>query len=472
MPLAAGPDCSSTSEPSRNGFAISFPQLGINLGKCWWSWSRIATVAGERGRRMDGHVGRQWSARDGLTIIEDEVRELVRRRGFDPAVERAALRSLVDEVVADYAERSLTSRLPPLPDPQGVAGSVVDAVGGFGPLQRHLDDPTVEEIWINEPGRVFVARGGRSELTTTILGEREVRDLVERMLKSSGRRVDLSEPFVDAMLPDGSRLHVVIPDITRRHWAVNIRKFVVAASSLGELVAVGTLTAAAARLLDAAVASGLNVIVAGGTQAGKTTLLNCLAAAVPATERVITCEEVFELQVPLPDVVSLQTRQPNLDGRGAVPLRRLVKEALRMRPDRLLVGEVRQEECLDLLIALNSGMPGMCSVHANNAREAVGKLCTLPLLAGENVGRSFILPTVASCVDLVVHIAKDGGGRRRVREITGVPGRVEGDVVELAEIFITRQGRLVRAGGYPPHAERFADAGFDLAELLGDGRAA
>jgi pilus assembly protein CpaF len=272
--------------------------------------------------------------------------------------------------------------------------------------------------------------------------------------------------FVDATLPDGSRLHVVIPDITRQHWAVNIRKFVLTAHSLNELVELGTLTAAAARFLDAAVVAGLNVIVAGGTQAGKTTLLNCLAAATPARERVVTCEEVFELRLPLPDVVAMQTRQPNLEGTGEVRLRRLVKEALRMRPERIVVGEVRQEECLDLLIALNSGLPGMCTIHANSAREAITKLCTLPLLAGENVSHNFVVPTVASSIDVVVHIERDGQGHRRVGEIVGVPGRVEGDVVETADLFVTRGDGLVRAEGWPPHPERFARTGSDVTELL------
>ena len=172
---------------------------------------------------------------------------------------------------------------------------------------------------------------------------------------------------------------MVIPDITAEHWAVNVRKFVVMATHLDDLVGLGTLTASAARFLDACVVAGLNVLVAGGTQAGKTTLLNCLTAAVPARERVITCEEVFELKVPLPDVVRMQTRQPSLEGTGEISLRHLVREALRMRPQRLVVGEVRQQECLDLLIALNSGIPGMCSIHANSAREAVTKMCT-PLL--------------------------------------------------------------------------------------------
>ena len=401
-----------------------------------------------------------------VDAVEAEVRELVRRRGLDPVQDRLAMRRLIDEVVLDYDERALSSTMPVLPDPRVAARAVYDAVAGFGPLQRHLDDSEVEEIWINEPGRVFVARRGRSELTTTILDDGQVRDLVEKMLKSTGRRVDLSTPFVDAMLPDGSRLHVVIPDITRRHWSVNVRKFVLSANSLDELVALGTLTAQAARFLEAAVVAGLNVIVAGGTQAGKTTLLNCLASAIPGRERVVTCEEVFELRIPLPDVVAMQTRQANLEGTGAIGLRRLVKEALRMRPDRIIVGEVRQEECLDLLISLNSGLPGMCSIHANSAREAIVKLCTLPLLAGENVGHGFVVPTVASCVDVVVHTAKDGAGQRRVREVVGVPGRVEGDVVEVADLFVTRGGSLVRADGFPPHPERFEWAGLDLASLL------
>ena len=413
---------------------------------------------------MDG--SRILSGVDATTIVEREVRELVRRRGLDPASDAVAVRRLVDEVISDYDERTLSSTLPPLPDRTRASRDVYDAVAGFGPLQRYLDDPMVEEIWVNEPGRVFVAKRGRSELTNTILTEGQVQDLVEKMLKSSGRRVDLSTPFVDAMLPDGSRLHVVIPDITRRHWSVNIRKFVLTAHSLDELVALGSLTHGAARFLDAAVASGLNVIVAGGTQAGKTTLLNCLAAAIPARERVITCEEVFELRVPLPDVVAMQTRQPNLEGTGEVRLRRLVKEALRMRPDRIIVGEVRQEECLDLLIALNSGLPGMCSIHANSAREAVVKMCTLPLLAGENVSHSFVVPTVASSVDVVVHTETTRDGKRRVSEVVGIPGRVEGDVVEVAQIYASRGEDLVRAEGYPPHPERFARAGYDLAELL------
>ncbi len=401
-----------------------------------------------------------------LQLLEEDVRELIRRRRLDPARDEAEVRSLIGEVLDDYDDRSLGGGLVPLSDRREAHRLLLESVAGFGPLQRYLDDPSVEEIWINEPSKVFVARHGRSELTSTLLTEQQVHDLVERMLRSSGRRVDLSSPFVDASLPDGSRLHVTIPDITRRHWAVNIRKFVVAADDLGDLVRLGSLTTTAARFLEAAVVSGLNVLVAGGTQAGKTTMLNCLAAAVPAQERVVTCEEVFELKVNLRDVAAMQCRQASLEGSGEVPLRRLVKEALRMRPGRIIVGEVRQEESLDLLIALNSGLPGMATVHANSAREAVTKMCTLPLLAGPNVSSSFVVPTVAASIDIVVHLGLEADGQRRVREIVALPGRVEGDVVEIADLYRRRDGQLVRADGYPPHEERFTRADFDLRALL------
>ncbi|GAB3486050.1 CpaF family protein [Flexivirga lutea] len=405
---------------------------------------------------------------DGADVIEDEIRELIRRQRLDPAHDQQVLHGLVRDAVQDYEERSLHGGLVPLGDREKATQRVLDAVLGFGPLQPYLDDPTIEEIWINEPERVFVARHGVAELTPTILTSEQVRTLVERMLKPSGRRIDLSSPFVDATLPDGSRLHVAIPDITRSHWLINIRKFVARARQLDDLVRLGTITAPAARFLGAAVASGLNILVSGGTQAGKTTTLNCLASAIPSMERVVSCEEVFELQLSLRDWAALQCRQPSLEGTGEIPLRRLVKEALRMRPSRIVVGEVRQEESLDLLIALNSGLPGMATLHANSAREAIVKMCTLPLLAGPNVSSTFVVPTVAASIDLVVQIALDRDGTRRVREIVAVPGRVEGDVVELADIFVQRDGRLVRGSGFPTHEEQFERAGYKVAELLAE----
>ncbi|HET7902608.1 MAG TPA: CpaF/VirB11 family protein [Candidatus Nanopelagicales bacterium] len=196
-------------------------------------------------------------------------------------------------------------------------------------------------------------------------------------------------------------------------------------------------------------------------------MLSCLLNAVPAHERVVTCEEVFEVRLDRPDWVAMQTRQVGLEGTGEISLRRLVIEALRMRPHRLVVGEVRQAEALDLLVALNSGMPGMTSVHANSARDAITKLCVLPMLAGENVTAAYIVPTVASAVDLVVHASTGPDGRRRVREIVALSGRIEDGVVETSDVFTTRGGELVRAQGFPPHAERYAAHGIDLRAVLG-----
>ena len=405
-------------------------------------------------------------------VIEADVRDGVRRGGLDPLRDRDA----VEELVRTAVRRLVTQVDDPVQSDielAAVSRRVLDDVAGFGPLQRFFDDPDVEEVWINAPGKVFVARGGRSELTTAVLTDAQVRSLVERMLQWSGRRIDLSTPFVDAMLPDGSRLHVAIPDITREHWAVNIRRFVHRPMDVHQLVPGGTLSPESADFLEACMVSGLNVVVAGGTQAGKTTLLNALLGCIPSSERIVSCEEVFEIPLPHhPDWVPMQTRDASLEGTGEIPLRRLVKEALRMRPSRLIVGEVRQAEALDLLIAMNSGLPAAATLHANSAREAVTKLCTLPLLAGNNIAADFVVPTVAGCVDIVVHTATGRDGRRRVREIAALPGRVESGVVEIADVFTLRGAHLVRGTGFPPHEERFEAAGYDLAQLLRPARAA
>lgn len=402
-----------------------------------------------------------------LALLEEEVRDLVRSRGVDPPRDGVhAVGELIEEVLAGYSDLACSSALAPIGDAARMKRSLLDRVAGLGPLQPLMDDPTIEEIWINGPGKVFYARSGSPVLTNLIMTADQIKDYVERMLRASGRRLDMSSPFVDATLGDGSRLHVAIPDITRRDWAVNIRKFVVRAASLDELAALGSLDRRSASFLSAAVRAGLNIVVSGGTQTGKTTMLNCLAASIPARDRVITCEEVFELQVPVPDVVALQTRRPNLEGEGEISLRRLIVEALRMRPDRLIVGEVREREALDLLIALNCGLPGMTSIHANSAGDALAKLSTLPLLAGENVAHSFVIPTVAQCVDLVVHLKREGAARL-LEEVLGVTGRTEGDRIESVPLLRRSGGCLEWTGHYPPSVERFAATGTDLKSVLG-----
>ena len=398
---------------------------------------------------------------DPVRTIADRVRTRVLREGIDLAADGAAAARYASEEVRRYSERALGGAHAQLRDELGTARDVVAAITGYGPLQPFFDDPTVEEIWLNAPTRVFVARNGVAELTTVVLSDREVRELVERMLQHSGRRVDLSSPFVDASLPDGSRLHVTIPDVTRAHWAVNIRKFQRRIRSLGQLVELDSLTRQAAEFLRMSVLAGANILVSGATHTGKTTMLNALMSAARIHDRVVTVEETFELDLDVRDLVAMQCRQPSLEGTGEITLRRLIKEALRMRPDRLIVGEVREAESLDLLIALNSGLPGMCTIHANSARDALVKLCTLPLLAGRNIDSAFVVPTVASCIDVVVHLGIDRDGTRRVVEIATTSGATTDAAVDVEPIFLRRGGSLTPTGSRPARLEKFAAAGLD-----------
>jgi pilus assembly protein CpaF len=334
----------------------------------------------------------------------------------------------------------------------------------FGAIAPFMCDPTIEEIWINSPERIFIARNGRSELTNLLLSQDDVRNIVERALMWSGRRLDLSHPFVDARLPDGSRLHVVIPEITAHHWAVNIRKHLMRNSSVKDLVDLGVMTPEIGTALTYCVQAGLNVLVSGGTQAGKTTVLNALAGAIPRGERVVTIEEVFELSPQLPDVVQMQTRSANLQGEGEIPLRRLIKESLRMRPSRIIVGEVREAEALDLLIALNSGLPGMGTLHANSPRDAIVKLQTLPLLAGENISHKFIAPTVASAIDVIVHTSLDAKGTRRINEVAAVTGLYENDRAEIEMLWKWDGNKYQRGVGSLPNPDRFTAIGAPLSQ--------
>lgn len=395
-----------------------------------------------------------------VTIITERVRDRVRAAGLghdEHKLDPEVVGRVVREEVRDYSERALAGILPPLGDETQVVREVLASIAGLGPLQHLLDDPNIEEIWINAPDRVFVARDGIAELTPITLSPTQVRDLVERMLQSTGRRVDLSSPFVDASLPDGSRLHVTIPDVTR-NWAVNIRKFTKRISRLSDLVERESLTAEAALFLHQCVVSGHNILVSGATHTGKTTLLGALLAEVGASDRVVTVEETFELDVRARDVVAMQCRQPSLEGAGEVTLRRLIKEALRMRPDRLVVGEVREAESLDLLIALNSGVPGACSIHANSAQDALAKLAVLPLLAGRNIDSSFVLPTVASVIDIVVHCERARDGHRRVGAIAATTGTVSGSVVGSVLLFSRNDGRLERTDAVVPQQHKFLSA--------------
>jgi pilus assembly protein CpaF len=298
-------------------------------------------------------------------------------------------------------------------------------------LELLVQDDTLEEIWVNSPSKIFISRNGISEQVQLDVSSEDVALWVERMLLNSNRRLDMSQPFVDATLKDGSRLHVVIPDIVQSSWSVNVRKHLKRFKSIDDLVAEDVLSNQDAEYLCSRISQGESVIVAGGTGAGKTTLLNCLLNEVDPSERVISCEEVFEISLNQSDWVAMQTRPGSIEGKGEVNLRHLVREALRMRPERLVIGEVRQAECFDLLLALNSGQPGMATIHANSSRETILKLCTLPLLAGSNVTSGFVVPMVANAVDVIVHIARSKNGKRKVTEISELTGEVVDGLPEI-----------------------------------------
>ncbi|WP_435746014.1 CpaF family protein [Microbacterium sp. PMB16] len=290
-------------------------------------------------------------------LVAERVRSRLRAEGIDPSVDPDAARRIAHAEVRRHDDYALARGEALIDDEVACVRDVLAAVSGLGVLQPFLDDREIEEIWVNGDGRVHVARAGASERTSLRLSDATVRDLVERMLQATGRRVDISQPFVDASLPDGSRLHVAIADVVRGSWAVNIRKFLPRYRTLEALTAQGAMPSHVGEMLREAMRDGRSVIVSGATHAGKTTLLGALLAACAESQRIITVEETFELAVEGPDLVALQGRQAGLEGTGEITLRRLVKEALRMRPDRLVVGEVRDAEALDLVLALNTGVP-------------------------------------------------------------------------------------------------------------------
>jgi pilus assembly protein CpaF len=414
---------------------------------------------------VDGHDAETATA---ATIIEGEVRELARLAGVDLFSNPRQLRSLVTEVAASYEDRSLTARLPRFRGLSAVVQLVMDGLTGFGVLQRWIDDPAVEEVWVDEPGRIFAVREGRKERLPVTLTPEGLEEIVELVQSRCRERLEPTEPMLEVTLPTGVWVHAVLPPITRKHPALIIRKFVLAARSLGGLVAQGVLTAPAARLLEASVAAGLSIVVSGPPRSGKTTLLNALLAAVPEEERLLCCEDVFELQPTQSDVVSMQIQLPDFDGRGEVTLGQLVRRALRMRPTRLVVGEVRQEEGGDLLLALGRGVPALCTVRADSAHQAILRLAALPPLGPPAVSQAFAIRSIAAEVDLVVHLDVGAGGKPRVREILGVPGRVDGMVIAATALFYADDGKLVRGDGDLPRPDLFARRGVDLAALIAD----
>ena len=357
---------------------------------------------------------------------------------------------------------------------QRLMRDVEDDVLGHGPLQRLLDDPTVTEIMVNGPDNVYVEQNGKlTRSTARFTSEEQLRGVIERIVARVGRRIDESSPLVDARLADGSRVNAVIPPVAFSGSSITIRKFSRDPFKVADLIAFGTLSAEMAELLRACVEARLNIIVSGGTGTGKTTLLNVLSSFIPEGERIVTIEDAVELQLQQEHIVKLESRPANVEGRGEIAIRDLVRNSLRMRPDRIVVGEVRGGESLDMLQAMNTGHDGSLStVHANSPRDAIARLETLVLMAGMDLPLRAIREQIASAVDVVVQLTRLRDGTRRVTAVTEVQG-MEGQTVTLQDAFLFDYsagvdasgrflGKPVPTGVRPRFTDKFADHGIVL----------
>ena len=353
---------------------------------------------------------------------------------------RAGIRRLLLQLTEEHFRNKPPAAIVTATDKDRLVEILFDEVIGLGPLESLLRDPDVSEVMVNRPEQIFVERKGKIELTTLAFeDERSLRRVIDRIVSTIGRRVDESEPMCDARLKDGSRVNVVIPPVAIYGPCLTIRKFMREVLSPEQIVSSGGASKAIMDYLDAAVKTRLNIIVSGGTGSGKTTLLNVLSGFIPAVERIVTCEDAAELRLRQVHVISLETKPQNVEGRGAISIRDLVRNCLRMRPDRIIVGECRGAEALDMLQAMNTGHDGsMSTLHANNPRDAVNRLETLVLLAGTELPSRAIRTQISSAVNVIVQTERLRGGSRKVVSVAEVTGSKDGEVA-LQELFAFRQ---------------------------------
>jgi pilus assembly protein CpaF len=400
-------------------------------------------------------------------LVEELGPRLEATTGSDVGLRQQIERKLNELLAKETAPLSAADR-------REIAGNVLDNILGYGPIQALIDDPTITEVMVNNPDSIYIERAGRiHETQRRFLDERHLLRIIDKIVSQVGRRIDEASPMVDARLPDGSRVNAIIAPLAVNGPMLTIRKFSREPFTIGDLIGFGTMSESLAEFLEACVRGRLNVLISGGTGTGKTTLLNVVSQYVPGDERIITVEDAAELQLHQEHVLRLESRPPNIEGTGQVTIRDLVRNTLRMRPDRIIVGEVRGGEALDMLQAMNTGHDGSLStVHANSPRDALSRIETMVLMAGYDLPVRAIREQAASAFDLLVHLARLRDGSRRVVKVAEVEG-MEGDTIVLQDIFYfdysmgvdeagKHLGHLKSTGLRPKFTRRLEDMGIAL----------
>jgi pilus assembly protein CpaF len=418
----------------------------------------------------------QTTPKDRITETRNRIQgRLVETLGpklYDSSLSDTELEGLVQQRLRELLDEDESGLSPQ--DKLLVVRQIGDAVLGLGPLEPFVRDDDVTEIMVNGWNSIYVERQGKIYWSgARFHDEAQLRRTIDKIVARVGRRVDESSPYVDARLPDGSRVNAIIPPLAIDGPCLSIRKFPSGAYGADELVSFGTLTRQGVELLDACVRGRLNILVSGGTGAGKTTTLNVLSSFLPDDERIVTIEDSAELRLQQPHVVRLESRPPNIEGRGEVTIRDLVRNSLRMRPDRIVVGEVRGGEALDMMQAMNTGHDGSIStVHSNSPRDALSRVETMMLMAGMDIGIQAIREQVSSALNLIVHQTRMKDGVRRITHVTEVAG-MEGDVITLQDLFLFDysagiddegkfRGKLQATGIRPKFVERLTDLGIPV----------